>query len=81
MELRISGLHPVTGDWVILQKVQTDAALTPDEISQTTAKYADLIKELMKQEPSAGVQMNLSQPGRRVVFDPRKFLAVDVSIG
>ena len=80
MKFSISGLHPVTGNWVTLQEVHNDVVLTADEISEAIAEYADLIKDLTKKESSVGVQMNLSQPGRRLIFDPRKFLAVVVEL-
>lgn len=80
MKLLITGLHPVTGSWVTLQELQNDVVLTDDEISKAVKQYADIVKEMTKQEPSTGVQMHLSAPGRTIVFDPRKFLAVVVSI-
>ncbi len=83
MRLLIAGLHPTTGDWIVLQELSNhdlDEKPSEDDIDMILEDYKKLIADGTSVGADRGSQISLYSPGFRLTFDPRKFLAVKVEL-
>lgn len=77
----IKGLHPVSGNWVILalQDLDEDDG-TDEQIQNKIKKLKKMIEDTSLVHPNEGTYVTLSEDKKFMTFDPRKFLALEVKL-